>query len=284
VVGSLPAQAVAALACPLDAARLSADAVGLHCPRGHRFDRARQGHVTLVARPLKHTGDSAAQVASRLAVHGAGVLQAVHDAVVAEATAAPLPPGLMVDLGAGPGTYLAAVLDAFPDRAGLAVDVSRAAARRAARCHPRAASIVADVWDRVPVHDGAAALVLLVFAPRSGGEPVRLLAPDATLLVVTPGPDHLAELRARTPALGIAAGKEQDLMRTLGPGLRTVTTRRITDHRPVPRDLARDLLAMGPSGHHLGDEELERVAARLPTTLGVTVDVRLHRLRRADTR
>lgn len=282
MVGHLPGEAVAALACPLDSAPLSEDADGLHCPRGHRFDRARQGHVTLVARPLRHTGDSASQVARRLAVHDAGILRAVHDAVVAEATATPLPAGLVVDLGAGPGTYLAATLDALPDRAGLAVDVSRAAARRAARCHRRAGAIVADVWDRVPLRDRAAALVLVVFAPRSGGEPARLLAPGGTLLVVTPGPDHLTELRALTPALAIAAGKDDEVAGALGPEVRAVATRRITDRREVPRGLALDLLAMGPSGHHLDDTDLAAIAAGLPTTLSVTIDVRLQRLARPD--
>jgi len=278
VVGHLPGEVVAALACPLDAAPMSEDADGLHCPHGHRFDRARQGHVTLIARPLRHAGDSADQVARRRAVHDAGILQAVHDAVVAEATATPLPPGLVVDLGAGPGTYLAATLDALPDRAGLAVDVSRAAARRATRCHPRAGAIVADVWDRVPLRDGTAALVLVVFAPRSGGEPARLLVPGGTLLVVTPGPSHLAELRARTPALAIAAGKDDEVAGTLGPEVRTAATRRITDRREVARELALDLLAMGPSGHHLEAGDLERVAAQLPATLTVTIDVHLRRL------
>lgn len=276
----LPTEVVAALACPLDEEPLTQDDTGLSCPRGHRFDRARQGHVTLTARPLRHTGDTADQVARRLAVHEAGALAAVRDTVVAEATTATLPPGIVADLGAGPGTYLAAVLDALPDRAGLAVDVSKAAARRAARCHPRAGAVVADVWDRVPVRGGAAALVLLVFAPRSGGEPARLLAPDGELIVVTPGSDHLQELRARTPALGLAAGKDADVMAALGPGLEPVTHRRVHDRQEVTRRLAVDLVAMGPSGHHLDAGDLEAIAADLPATLDVTVDVHVQRLQR----
>ncbi|MFP4150190.1 MAG: putative RNA methyltransferase, partial [Nitriliruptoraceae bacterium] len=110
----LPVEVVGALACPLDGEELRQDEAGLACPRGHRFDRARQGYVTLVRRPLRHAGDSADQVARRVAIHRAGVLGAVHAAIVAEATAAPLPPGLVVDLGSGPGTYLAAVLEALP--------------------------------------------------------------------------------------------------------------------------------------------------------------------------
>jgi 23S rRNA (guanine745-N1)-methyltransferase len=277
---SLPDDVLAALACPHDGGPLQQDDRGVVCPGGHRFDRARQGHVTLTAGPLRHAGDSADQVARRLAVHSHRVLQAVHDAVRAEAVAAPLPPGLVADLGAGPGTYLAEVLDALPDRAGVAVDVSKAAARRAARCHPRAGAVVADVWDRVPVRDGAAALVLLVFAPRSGGEPARLLAEGGALLVVTPGPEHLLELRERTPALGLAPDKLADVAAALGPDLEPAPIRRVSDHRGVVRHVAIDLLAMGPSGHHLEAGDLDAIAAALPASLEVTIDVHVQRLQR----
>lgn len=280
----LPDEVLAALACPHDTRPVSQDDAGLACPTGHRFDRARQGHVTLTARPLAHTGDTADQVARRLTVHAAGVLEAVRDAVIVEATAAALPPGVVVDLGSGPGTYLAAVLDALPERAGLAVDVSKAAARRAAGCHPRAGAIVADVWDHVPVRDRAAALVLLVFAPRSGGEPARLVTDGGALVVVTPGPDHLAELRARSPALGLAPDKDADVTAALGSELHLVRTRRVVDRRTVHREVAVDLVAMGPSGHHLGARDLDALTASLPSSLQVSVEVDVRRFERGATR
>jgi 23S rRNA (guanine745-N1)-methyltransferase len=55
-------------------------------------------------------------------------------------------PGLVVDVGAGTGHHLAAVLDALTAHHGVALDVAKAAARRAARAHPRAAAVVCDVW------------------------------------------------------------------------------------------------------------------------------------------
>src|SRR5688572_30940209 len=44
-----------------------------------------------------------------------------------------LPPGCILDLGAGTGWYLARVLDRLPGRIGLALDLSKHALRRAAR-------------------------------------------------------------------------------------------------------------------------------------------------------
>ena len=71
-------RAVAVLSCPVCVATLSVADGGLVCPAGHRFDRARQGHVTLL--PPGHrppSGDSAEMVADRVAfleaAHYAGV-------------------------------------------------------------------------------------------------------------------------------------------------------------------------------------------------------------------
>src|SRR5690606_10049715 len=92
------------------------------------------------------------------------------------------------------GYYLSAVLDALPDRPGVALDVAKAAVRRAARAHPRAAAAVCDVWRGLPLADGCADLILNVFAPRNASEFRRVLRPTGALIVVTPQPNHLSEL------------------------------------------------------------------------------------------
>ena len=43
----------------------------------------------------------------------------------------------------------------MPDYLGLAVDLSKYAARRAAKVHARVDSIVGDVWDRLPIAEEA---------------------------------------------------------------------------------------------------------------------------------
>ena len=101
------------------------------CAAGHRFDRARQGHVTLL--PPGHrppSGDSAEMVADRVAFleagHYAGVTRALADAV-ADGPA----PRALLDLGGGTGHHLAGVLDRLPDAVGVVLDSSRV--RRAPR-------------------------------------------------------------------------------------------------------------------------------------------------------
>jgi len=189
----LDSRAVAVLACPVCAAPLTAgpDAAALGCREGHLFDRARQGHVSLL--PPGHrapSGDSAGMVADRVAFleagHYAGLTGALADAVGTAAT--------LLDLGGGTGHHLAGVLDRLPDAVGVVLDSSRYAARRAARAHPRAVSVVADTWARLPVADAAVDRVVVVFAPRNGPEIARVLRPGGRLVVVTPAADHLTEL------------------------------------------------------------------------------------------
>src|SRR5690348_15766966 len=146
-----PPAAVALLACPVCGAQLAAvpDGSGLHCPAGHLFDRARQGHVTLL--PPGHrppSADSAAMVADRAAFldagHYAGITDAVTGALLGART-----PATLLDLGGGTGHHLAGVLDRLPEAVGVVLDSSPYAARRAARAHPRAVAVVADTWNRL---------------------------------------------------------------------------------------------------------------------------------------
>src|SRR2546430_8546360 len=120
--------------CPICRLELVELDAAVRCPRGHSFDRAKQGYVHLTATPVAHTGDSAQMVDAR-----AGFLAAGHYDFIARALADAVPgtDGLVVDVGAGTGYHLSAVLDAHTDAVGLAVDVSKPALRRAARAHPR---------------------------------------------------------------------------------------------------------------------------------------------------
>jgi 23S rRNA (guanine745-N1)-methyltransferase len=268
----LPERAVALLACPVCSAGLAATATGLRCTAGHAFDRARQGHVTLL--PPGHrppSGDSAEMVADRVAFlaagHYAGVTAALAEAVC------PGAPRTLLDLGGGTGHHLAALLDRLPDAAGVVLDSSAYAARRAARAHPRAMAVVADSWARLPVCTGAVDRALVVFAPRNGPETARVLAPDGRLVVVTPAADHLAELVAPLGLLRVDPDKAARLAGALEPHLRPVAA---TTHREVlPLDAAAvtTLVGMGPHARHLSREALAAAVGRLPNPVPVTVAV-----------
>jgi 23S rRNA (guanine745-N1)-methyltransferase len=279
----LDERAVALLACPVCGRPLGAqpDASALRCAGGHAFDRARQGHVTLL--PSGHrapSGDSAAMVADRVAFleagHYAGITRALAGAVGADG-----PPRSLLDLGGGTGHHLACLLDRTPDAVGVVLDSSPYAARRAARAHERAVAVVGDSWARLPVRDGAMDRVLVVFAPRNGPEIARVLRPDGRLVVVTPAADHLGELVGPLGLLRVDPDKAARLAASLEPDLRPVRTTGHREQLVLPRAAAATLVGMGPHARHTTPAAVAVALARLPEPIPVTVSVDVTTYRRA---
>lgn len=276
---TLPPGAVALLACPVCRAPLAAadgDSV-LRCPQGHSFDRARQGHVTLL--PPGHrppSADTAAMVADRVAFldagHYVGLTRALGDAVLDGDDAV----ASVVDVGGGTGHHLAGVLDRLPGAVGAVLDSSPYAARRAARGHPRALAVVADSWARWPLLDEVADRLLVVFAPRNGAESARVLRPGGRLVVATPGPDHLAELVAPLGLLAVDPDKEARLAAGLEPHLAPVGRRELRRDLVLDRGAVATLVGMGPHAHHADPDALAHALEALPEPVRVTfaVDIR----------
>jgi 23S rRNA (guanine745-N1)-methyltransferase len=267
--------AVAAyLRCPVcgDRVRPGDDQVG--CGRGHAFDIARQGYVSLVdGRGGPGTGDSAAMVTARDRFLGGGHYRPVADAVSdLAARFDPGGPGLVLDLAGGTGYYLALVLDAIDGRLGACVDLSAPALRRAARAHARAAAIGADAWRPLPLADDSAALVLSVFGPRNAAEIGRVLVPGGTLVVATPGAAHLREARAALGLIGIDERKGARLADAFGEYAVAAVAPVRYELALGPADLT-DLVAMGPNARHLDAGTLAARVADLPAPFPLTVDV-----------
>jgi 23S rRNA (guanine745-N1)-methyltransferase len=250
----------------------------LRCPRRHTFDIARQGYVNLTAGPVTHPGDTAAMVAARADFLAAGWYDFIS-AALASASPDGLDGGLVVDAGAGTGHHLTAVLDAHPAAVGLALDVSKAAVRRAARAHPRAAAALCDTWRRLPLADGAAGVVLDVFAPRNGAEFHRILRPGGTLLVVTPTAGHLAELVGPLGLISVDAEKEDRVAASLSPWFAPVDEQRLESSLRLTHAEVGTLVGMGPSAWHTDPETLAARIAALPTPATVTASVHLRRLK-----
>jgi 23S rRNA (guanine745-N1)-methyltransferase len=274
----LLAEVINSLICPHCGGSLRQNGASLICSGGHTSNVARQGYVSLLGRHSgTHTADSAEMISARERVLGAGLFDPVAEAIeaaVADSRLAGIE-GIVLDLGSGPGYYLKRALEAAPTRFGIAVDNSKYAARRAARCHPRAGAVVADIWEEVPLRSGSSAVVLNVFAPRNGEEILRILAPGGHLVAVTPGPGHLKELIEPFSMISVDSEKEERLRGTLGPLAEGMEAQSVDWTLALSRTEVADLVAMGPSAGRLEAEELETALDRLeypfPATGSVAV-------------
>ena len=138
--------------------------------------------------------------------------------------------------------------------------------RRAARVHERVGAVVGDITERLPVVDGAAAVVLDVFAPRNQREYARVLHADGVLVVVTPRPGHLAELAEAT--ISVDPEKDRRLHDSLTPSFVQRSSEDLTWTMELDAADVHDVVHMGPSHHHVAPDA---VFAPTSVTAAVTV-------------
>ncbi|WP_432892698.1 putative RNA methyltransferase [Kribbella sp. CA-245084] len=268
------ADLVTALRCPVCADGLLLADRTARCPRGHSYDLAKQGYLNLLpAASNGIEGDSAAMVGARTVFLGTGHYAAIRDALILASGLGE--EDLVVEVGAGTGYYLAGVLGLGPQRRGIALDVSKFAARRAAKVDPRIASVVCDAWQELPLVDGAAQLMLNVFAPRNAAEMARVLAPDGRLLVVTPNQQHLAELVHVLGMVSVDQEKERRLQESLAGEFDRVGSEVVEETMRLDKTAVEQLVLMTPSARHVNYRELLQQIAVLREPAIATLSVTL---------
>ena len=187
--------------CPLCGGPLWEIPQGLRCPKGHSFDRAKEGYVHLLPVGQKHSlspGDDKAMVAARRAFLDKGWYAPLREALAALAVAYTGSEPVVLDAGCGEGYYTVGIRGA-PVSAGKAphvagFDISKFAVQKAAKRCPELDLAVASAY-HLPVADGAVDLLLNVFSPLAIEEFRRVLKPGGYYLYVVPAAHHLWELK-----------------------------------------------------------------------------------------
>ena len=100
----------------------------------------------------------------------------------------------ILDVGCGEGYYTRPLSGATGPSWIGAIDISKVAVRLAARRSDRIAYAVANAFD-LPVPTSSIDVVLSVFGPVARDEFARVLRGGGRMVVVSPGPAHLAELK-----------------------------------------------------------------------------------------
>jgi 23S rRNA (guanine745-N1)-methyltransferase len=279
--GRVLADVVELLVCPLCGADLTLSERSLRCPEGHTYDLAKQGYANLLPGDAKPgTADTAEMVRARAEFLGTGTFSPLADALADQVGEALGGCGAVLDAGAGTGYYVSRVLERSPDAVALALDISKHAARRAARAHPRIGAAVADLWRPLPVRDGAVEAILNVFAPRNAAEFHRVLRPGGLMLVVTPSSRHLGEL---VSGLGLLSVDEEKIGRVdaaLGEQFELVARDNLETEVSLSHEQVAALVGMGPSAHHVSPDELGRRIAKLPDPTTVPLSFVLSAFRR----
>lgn len=241
------------------------------CAKGHSFDVAKEGYLSLLHGRQKGEGrgDSKAMIQARDRVHRAGVFDPLVTALTALPLEAPL--DRLLELGCGEGFFLGHVVQAHRIDTSYGLDLSVDAVKLAARTLKSSLILRADLLQPLPFADASLDLVQSIFAPRPLAEIKRVLRPGGYALFVHPQADHWQELRAFLPLAGIGDDKlpAADLA-----GFAPETSLDVRAPRELPHAALVDLVEMSPSIHRLTREGTPW-QNQLPAALTATLSVRV---------
>ena len=268
------------LCCPHCAGSVKVTGSTIQCEAGHSFDIARQGYVNfLTDQTFIRNADTAEMVDARQAMHKRAFFQdlALSISKVCDDVLIDVPAQTIVEPGGGTGFYANAIMTRFDTAMALSFDISTHAAKVCARQSERVASVVADVWQRWPIGDDSADVVLSVFSPRNFIETERVMKPGSVLIVVTPEENHLEELRTKFNALGI----ERDKSEKIAKSLENFTNIHHSVHESIELldgSSMCDSLLSGPNGHHVSGEDIQMFSQAEPINVTHSVNISVWKL------
>jgi 23S rRNA (guanine745-N1)-methyltransferase len=240
----------------------------LTCSAGHSFDIAREGYVNLL--PSQHRargidGDLPSMLQARRRFLEAGHYRPLMTRLASDvedllrerdaAHAASERGPCVLEVGCGEGYYLGNLAEKIGATDGprvtfVGTDLSKPAAKLAAKRYPHCTFFVADVRRRIYLQDQSVSVVLDVFAPRNPAEFARILEPGGFALIVIPSAQHLASARAQLGLLGIEEDKEGRVVERFGEAFELVDRAELSYSIELSPESASDVVGMGPSHWH----------------------------------
>ena len=181
--------------CPLCQQPLLLTDNHYQCANRHSFDLAREGYVNLLPVQQKNSkdpGDNKAMMQARRSFLQAGWYAPLAKAVTT--MLAPLPAHSILDLGCGEGYYTAFIKQARPQSQLYGVDISKSAIKFAAKANRDIQFSVASAY-QLPFADNSFDAIVRIYAPSKASELQRLVKTGGYLLTVTPGPQHLVQIK-----------------------------------------------------------------------------------------
>jgi 23S rRNA (guanine745-N1)-methyltransferase len=267
------------LICPVCQEQLAQVDNTLKCPQAHSFDIAREGYVNLLLAGRKRPkilGDTRDMLWARRDFLSQGFYDPLSD-VINEQVCAHLAnqdtndtPALtcIVDVGCGEGYYLGRLkhyLDHRLEHNNLCyfgIDISKEAARLAAKQHKNMRFVVADVNRKLLFSDNTVHVLTNIFAPRNVVEFDRVIAQDGLLLIVIPGPRHMASLsKMNLLPLSIEPDKQKHITEQFAGAFTQTGEHTITYEINLDNKALIDLIQMTPNYWHSSSETWDNVKA-----------------------
>ena len=234
------------LICPVCGQELKQTDRRVCCAQNHSFDYARQGYLNLALRTKAGAGDEKRMVKARTDFLHTGAYGFLRDTLcewIRQEHAE-----VLADLGCGEGYYTST----FPVKEKYGFDLSKDALKYAA-AHDKSTAYIVASTSRLPLPDACADLAVICFAPVFEKEISRILKDSGAFITVTPGPDHLFEMKSvlyehpyRNPeksSVSLVPEKEELIRQTFSAG---------------PEDLA-NLLTMTPYFYRTSPEAARRL-------------------------
>lgn len=181
------------LMCPVCRESLKLSERTWRCANNHSYDVAKQGYVNLHVVQHKHSknpGDTPESVQARRAFLSAGHYAPLQQAVVEKIRKLHIEN--LLDIGCGEGYYTNAMQQEVMQCVG--VDIAKNAVQVAAKLNQDVTWVV-GTGATLPVLDASINLCTSLFSPIPKQEILRVLKPEAYLMVVTPAPEHLYAMR-----------------------------------------------------------------------------------------
>jgi len=262
---------VAPLICPVCEAQLAQVGQTLKCPQAHSFDVAREGYVNLwLSRRKKPDilGDTQEMLRARRNFLDRGHYGPLSDAINERVCAhlvdalkrgdASLPISV-AEVGCGVGYYIGRLKRHLDSHLGqghihyFGMDISKDAARLAARRYRDIRFIVASVKPRVLFSDNSIWVLLNIFAPRNAAEFGRVTAQEGMLMVVMPSPNHLVGLAPGPSPLEIEPGKEQRIVEQFWGMFQPAGRQTVEYEMRLSGEELEDLIRMTPNYWHISE-------------------------------
>lgn len=254
--------------CPICGGALTISSNVAVCSARHSFDIAREGYANLLPAGNKRKGiegDTAEMLKARRQFLDAGYYQPLLLLLTTKTTELTRQfvskvgknvNAVVFESGCGEG-YFIGNIDKTLKESGYegvstaGMDISKHAAKLAAKRYPGVFFFVSDVGLRVPLRDSSVHFLLNIFSPRNVSEFARIVANGGFVVVVIPGRDHLADLRKRFALLDVEEDKEQRIRESFGDTFECVERRELGFTLQLGSDAVSALIRMGPSVRHM---------------------------------